>query len=205
MIETNYRQNYNQRVFCIALFIMVTFLRSLTFGQSNSSVGTKQSNLKNDITLEQEAQYYKQKQQELLKRLLSIEQTKDILRNCAVKYAQYNSKDTLEIVKLWLKEFKDVTKFSDNRMVVIEQDIRKRATSRYGLGHSVLNTLDMYCFDILLLNMTAEEYGRYIKDVHMLNRWLSSRASDKLYIHYKSGLKLTDEKASEAFKKIMTK
>jgi len=184
---------------------MVTSLQSFSFEKSNNSVHLYPSFFQNDSTLEQEIQRYKRRQQELIKNLSSLDQTKDILRNGVTRYAQYKSSDTLGIIVLWLKEFKAVTRFSDSRMVSIEQNIKKRAMSSNNLGKSVLNTLDMYCLDILLLNMTAEEYGQYIKDVHLLNRWLAGRASDKLYVHYKTGLKFTDEKTSEAIKKIMTK
>jgi hypothetical protein len=198
-------KNQNLLEYCIVALIML--LSSLTFASDNwvCSEPAELYYWQSDSTLENEDRRYRQKQEELPKELESMERTKEILRNSVISYARYNPKDTAGIVDRWLMEFRAVTRFSDHRMAIIERDIRRRAKTRLEIERPLLHTLDLYCLDILVINMTAEEYGRYIKDVHLLHRWLATRASNKMYIHYKSVLKLSDEETTEAFKKLMVK
>jgi len=164
----------------------------------------KIDNFGQDSTLIKEVKAYRMKQIELLKRLTSIEEAKKIVQNDVVRYAQYKNKDTLEIIRLWINEFKTVTKLPDDRVKSIEQAIRNKVGSGHFGGNSILNSLDMYCLDVLLLNMTAIEYGNYSKDVQLLHRWLASKASDKLYMYYKNDLKLTDNQIRDTYKALFT-
>ena len=203
-MKTNKHQNLT--MYFIAAFAMVVISNSaFAFSKSGLLLRVEPCVWQIDSTIEQENLRYQRRQQEMLKELSSLERTKEILRNSVIQYAQYNPTDTLGIIERWLNEFRDVTKFSTDRIKPIEREVRIRAKTKYGNDRLVIHKLDMYCFDILLSNMTAEEYGRYVKDVQMLHRWLGTRASDKMYIHYKLGLKFSEEQTTEAFKKLMTK